>query len=384
MNDLERHETIFPFGCNVSSKSRTRFCKGKGPEWITSGSGPYVRGSDDRDYLDLTAGLGALTLGHRDDEWFMRCPQAYPLPHRNELDLAEYIQEIIPRAESMRFCKNGGDATMAAVRLARIYTGRDRIVDFGNYHGCQDSWITIEHEGVPQCIRDLTVRAKPDINTLPWVNDTVACVILEALPLNPLPDGFLVALRARCTAVGAVLIFDDVISGFRAHPQGAAGVTGVIPDLTCAGKAMANRFPISMVYGKAEIMKCWERTHLSATHWADPTCMSAAMSTIYTMEQEGFWEKQAAWTFGGMKHNGYWSVTALDPVDQTYVQSHLLDAGIITNFSQFFYLDLMPHKAFIEQAFTDAFGKLADAKQRGSDIASLLDCEVNRTLFKRN
>jgi hypothetical protein len=250
--------------------------------------------------------------------------------------------------------------------------------------GCQDSWITPDHEGVPQCIRDLTLRLKPSLNAVDSVNDRTACVILEAMPLNPLPEGFLAALRARCTAVGAALCFDDVISGFRAHPQGAAGVTGVMPDLTCAGKAMGNGWPISLIYGKAEIMKCWERTHLSATHWADPTCMAKAMAVLQHMKNEKFWEQQAAWTFGGMPHNGYWSVKAMDMVDQTFVQSKLLDAGIITNFSQFFYLALTEHRAFIENAFRDAFNKLNDAKKRGSDIASLLDCEVNRTLFKRN
>jgi glutamate-1-semialdehyde aminotransferase len=378
---VEKHEKIFPFGCCVSSKSRTRFAKGKAPEWIINGFAAQVQGDNFKGYLDLTSGLGSLTIGHVS---FDATPRSFPLPCKEELHLAEFIQDWIPWAESMRFAKNGSDVTMAAVRLARIYTGRDLVVDFGNYHGCQDTWITPDHEGVPQCVRDLTLRLPPEVARVDLVGDQVACVILEALPLNPLPEGFLTALRARCTKVGAVLVFDDVISGFRAHPQGAAGVTGVIPDLTCAGKAMGNGWPISVIYGKAEVMKCWERTHLSATHWADPTCMLKAQTVLQHMKNEKFWERQAAWTFGGMIHNGYWSVTPLDMVDQTFVQGHLLDAGIITNFSQFYYLALDDHKATIENAFRDAFNKLNDAKKRGDDIKSLLTCEVNRTLFRRN
>ena len=383
MNDLERHEAIFPFGCNVSSKSRTRFCKGKAPEWILNGHGAYVQGSDFRRYLDLTAGLGSLTIGHVD---FPATPHSYPLPCKEELALAEFIQSWIPWAESMRFMKNGGDATMAAVRLARIATGRDRVIDFGNYHGCQDAWITPDHEGVPQCIRDLTVRAQPIVANLPHVDRSVACVILEALPLNGLPDGFLAALRARCTEVGAVLVFDDVISGFRAHPQGAAGVTGVIPDLTCAGKAMGNGWPISLIYGKREIMQTWTRTHLSATHWADPTCMAKAMTVLQHMKNEKFWERQAAWTFGGQASNGYWSVLAMEPVKQTLVQALLMaEHGIITNFSQFFYLELTPHKEFVERAFASALGVVADAPIEWMEEAlSKQGIAVNKTLFKRN
>lgn len=383
MNDLERHEKIFPFGCNVSSKSRRRFCEGKpgGPEWIVTGNGGMVYDQNGKGYIDLVAGLGALTQGHR---WDNRSPRCYPLPTTSELKLADKIQSMIPWAWRMRFLKNGGDATMAAVRLARVYTGRDYIVDFGNYHGGQDAFITPDHEGVPAAVRALTRRAPAIIDSLTAVDEQTACVILEAAPLNPLPEGFLTALRRRCDRMGAVLIFDDIISGFRAHPQGAAGLTGVIPDLTCAGKAMANGWPISVVYGDADIMSCWERTHLSATHWAEPSAMDAAVTNLNLMQEEHFWERQAQWTWGGQVSNGHWSVLKLDDVEQTFVQSRLLDNGIISNLSQFFYLDLERHRHEVEMAFDAALSELTERQAGGEDLGKLLDCEVNRPLFRRN
>ncbi len=383
MNDLERHENIFPFGANVSSKSRRRFSRGKpgGPEWITAGAGAMVYDQNHKPYIDLTAGLGAITLGHRQDS---RTPRAYPLPTKSELILAETIQSMIPWAWRMRFLKNGGDATSAAIRLARVYTGRDEIVDFGAYHGCQDAFISENHDGVPAAIRALTVRLAPTVENLARIDDRTAGVILEAAPLNGLPSGFLQELRRRCSRAGAVLIFDDIISGFRAHPKGAAGLSGVIPDLTCAGKAMGNGWPISVVYGDIDLMTCWERTHLSATHWAEPSAMDAAVENLTKMREADFWKRQSEWTFGGQKNNGHWSVLALNEAENTYVQSLLMDAGIISNLSQFFYLDLIPYREQIEQAFTAALEGMRDVKARGGDIAEMLQCQMNEPLFRRN
>lgn len=382
MNDdlIERHEKLVPLGTMVTSKGRFRHCRPAGPAWALLGSGGHIS-TDQGSYIDLVAGLGAITLGHRSAS---RTPRCYPLPTKEELFLAEKIKDMVPWAWRMRFLKNGGDATQAAVRLARVYTGRDRIVDFGNYHGCSDAFITNDHEGVPQAVRELTVRPTPTFENVDLhVDESVACVILEAAPIQPLQQGFLAALRRRCSRVGAVLIFDDVISGFRSHPRGAAGLSGVIPDLTCAGKAMANGWPISVVYGDADVMSCWERTHLSATHWADPSSMQAAVETLFAMESEDFWGNQAKWSFGGQPNNGHWSVTKLAPVEATFVQRKLLEKGVLSNLSQFYYLDLEPYRAQIDDAFAYAFGELEAARTRGDEIEKLLDCEVNKTLFKR-
>ncbi len=208
-------------------------------------------------------------------------------------------------------------------------------------------------------------------------------MILEASPQKALPSGFLQALRRRCSRAGAVLIFDDIISGFRAHPQGAAGLTGVIPDLTCAGKAMANGWPISVVYGDIDLMTCWESTHLSATHWAEPSAMDAAVDNLNTMQQFAFWERQEEWTFGGQPNNGHWSVWQLNDAENTFVQSSLMDNGIISNLSQFFYLDLIPHREHVEEAFATARDMLNEEKEKGGDVCAELSCQVNQTLFRR-
>jgi glutamate-1-semialdehyde 2,1-aminomutase len=255
------------------------------PLFMTQAQGSRIRDVDGNEYLDFHASFGAVLLGHNDrrineavkramDEHGVSFSTANPL----EVELAERLIDMIPSAERVVFSCTGTEATFHAIRLARAFTGRERILKFeGNYHGWHD-YVAWSHHfatdgdrptpvaasaGIPASVRDLvTVCEYNDAaavrETLARDGDTIAAVILEPVFHNAgvvLPEpGFLEALREACTAAGTVLIFDEIITGFRHAPGGAQERFGVTPDLTTLGKAIGNGFPISVLCGRAEIM----------------------------------------------------------------------------------------------------------------------------------
>lgn len=402
--DVERHEALIPLGCQVSSKGRFRNCAGFGPDWIAGGAGAHVWDDPRHRYIDWSCGLGALTLGHGGP--IGHTPACLPLPHRVELDLAEMLHAWIPCAEQVRFLKTGTDATSACVRLARVHTGKDIIIDAGNYHGCADWSLAAEHEGVPQCVRDLTKRVP--YNDAAAVEEllakgNVAAVILEPVSLIAPADGYLQRLRGLCTLHGAVLIFDEVITGIRMAKGGAQEVYGVVPDLCAIGKGMANGYPISAVCGKREVMQCWERTHLSGTHFGDPGCMNAALVTMHRLASADFWAHQkhigtrmlegtkAAITNAGcdavaksVGHPHWWVLQIADPIKQTFVQERMIEGGVLgSNGSHF--VSLAHTDAIVDttlRVYLDAFRALRMAMDLGKVDAGVRG-HVNRTLFRR-
>ncbi len=401
--DVARHEALVPMGTQVSSKARFRNCAGFGPAWTDRAMGAYVY-DEGRELLDWSCGLGALTIGHG-WTWGVE-PQCLPLPHRAELKLAERLRDWVPCAEMVRFLKTGTDATSAAIRIARVYTGRDLILDAGNYHGCQDWSVSAEHEGIPQAIRDLTHRvAHGDLAAIAshlYLNE-YACLILEPVSLIAPEKNFLAELRRICTETGTVLIFDEVITGIRMAKGGAQEVYGVKPDLCAIGKGLANGYPISAVCGKRELMECWSRTHLSGTHFGDPSCMEAALRTMDRLVEKDFWGHQAY--IGGTLLDGvrklidrigvgeyvkatgnphWWVLQIANQVHQTYVQQLMIANGVLgSNGSHF--VSLSHREAEVEmtlKAYHTALYQLLTAIALG-DVEQRLVCDVNRTVFRR-
>ncbi|GAG48119.1 unnamed protein product, partial [marine sediment metagenome] len=193
----------------------------------------------------------------------------YSLPHPNEVELSELLCEVIPCAEMVRLGKNGSDVTTAAVRLARAITGRDLVLQCG-YHGWHDWYIgnTKKGKGVPEGTKKMTIPF--DYNSFiarlkdPEVESRVilekhkrgaACVIMEPTNFHPPKEGFLSKIRDWCDRTGTLLIFDEMVTGFRWSLGGAQEYFGVHPDLACFGKAMANGYPISAVVGREEFMR---------------------------------------------------------------------------------------------------------------------------------
>lgn len=295
---LERAERVIPLGSQTFSKSRTQYPFGVSPYFIKRGRGSRAWDIDGNEYVDFINGLASITLGHCDPD-VTSAVQAqlqdgviFSLPHPIETEVAEKLIEMVPCAEKVRFGKNGSDATSGAVRLARAFTGRDRVAVCG-YHGWQDWYIgsTARNFGVPQAISDLT-------NSFPYNDltaldalfkrhpDGFAAVIIEPMNATEPAAGFLQSLKERCHAHGALLIFDETITGFRYAEGGAQALLGVTPDLATFGKGLANGYPVSAVTGRADVMTLMEDVFFSFTFGGETLSLAAALATMRKLQRE--------------------------------------------------------------------------------------------------
>lgn len=259
-----------------------------GPTHISEALGCRIRTADGTWLIDLTAALGAVSLGYADPAVtaaVTRAAQRGPvagLPYTDEVTLAERLHGMIPSAERTRFLKTGAEACAAAVRIARAFTGRDRVLGSG-YFGWLDWWSPAP--GVPaSACADYTHLPFNDLDAwrtaLADTGDSLAAVFVEPL-VEVLADvDWLRELRAHCDHVGAVLIFDEVKTGFRLHRGGAQTVLGVTPDLTTLGKALANGYPLAAVVGNATVMAAAERTWISSTLATELTAIAAAHAVL--------------------------------------------------------------------------------------------------------
>jgi glutamate-1-semialdehyde aminotransferase len=273
------------------------FVQGVAPNFLARGNGAYVWDVDGNRYIDDISGLGPCILGHGYEPVNkavyeqMRLGVSFSLPHPIEVEVAELLRELIPSAQMTRFGKNGSDATAGAVRLARAFTGRDLVFCSG-YHGWQDWYIgtTSRNLGVPQAVRDLTIPFPyNDLAVLKELFNShrgkVACVIMEPVSFTMPKEGYLHAVQQLCRENGALLIFDEIVTGFRLHMGGAQSLFGVTPDLACFGKAMANGFPLSAVVGREEVMRLMETVFFSFTFGGDTGSLAACKATVQEMRR---------------------------------------------------------------------------------------------------
>jgi glutamate-1-semialdehyde 2,1-aminomutase len=270
---FERSTRAIPGG--VNSSIRAFKAVGGTPYVVARAEGPYVYDVEGTQYVDLVQSYGAVILGHAHPAVTAAIGTAaaggtsYGAPTPREMKLAEAIRERVPSCERVRLMNSGTEATSTAVRLARGFTGRDRIVIFhGNFHGATDALLAAGGSGVATLGLPGTagVPASAVANTLvvpynvvPELDERVAAVFVEPVAANmgvvaPLP-GFLEGLRAECDRVGALLVFDEVITGFRLGAGGAQGVYGVRPDLTTFGKVIGGGLPIGSVGGRQDLME---------------------------------------------------------------------------------------------------------------------------------
>lgn len=298
MQYLARAEQVIPLGSQTFSKSRTQYPYGVSPYFIQRAQGSRCWDIDGNEYIDFVNSLAAVTLGHNDPDVTRAVREQlqsgiiFSLPHPIETEVAELICEMVPCAERVRFGKNGSDATSGAIRVARAYTGRDRVAVCG-YHGWQDWYIgsTARHRGVPQATRDLT-HSFP-YNDLPALDKLLqqhagefAAVILE--PMNvaePMP-GYLEGVKTLAHEHGALLVFDETITGFRYALGGAQQLFGVTPDLATFGKGLANGYPVSAVAGRADVMKLMEEVFFSFTFGGETLSLAAAKATLTKLRHE--------------------------------------------------------------------------------------------------
>lgn len=326
-----RNETLFlraqqtiPGG--VNSPVRAFRSVGGVPRFITRGEGAYLWDADGKRYIDYVGSWGPLILGHADPETVQAVQQAaakglsFGAPTEAEIELAELLVERVPSLEMVRLVSSGTEATMSAIRLARGHTGRDMLVKFeGCYHGHADSLLVKAGSGMltfgnpssagvpadlarhtlvldyndPQQLRDAFARH----------GDAIACVIVEPVAGNmnlvkPKLE-FLQTMRELCTHYGAVLIFDEVMTGFRVGPQSAQGLFGITPDLSTFGKVIGGGMPLGAFGGRREIMEKIAPlgpVYQAGTLSGNPLSVAAGLVTLKKIAAPGFYESLTAKT----------------------------------------------------------------------------------------
>ncbi|HWP93926.1 MAG TPA: glutamate-1-semialdehyde 2,1-aminomutase [Thermodesulfobacteriota bacterium] len=312
-------ERIMPGG--VNSPVRSFRAVGGTPVFISKGKGARVYDEDGNKYIDYIASWGPLVLGHAHPRVVREIKRAaengtsYGAPCEKEVELASLVIKSYPSIEMIRMTSSGTEATMSAIRVARAYTGRDLIVKFeGCYHGHADYLLvkagsgattfgTPSSPGVPEAFTEKTLLAK--YNDIKSVKDLfsrhgnkIACVILEPVAANmgvvPPIEGFLQGLRKIASDYGAVLIFDEVITGFRLGLGGAQRTYGVTPDLTCLGKIIGGGLPVGAYGGKREIMNLIAPigpVYHAGTLSGNPLAMSAGVATITELRGKGTYKR---------------------------------------------------------------------------------------------
>lgn len=275
------------------------------PSHYTQASGCRIVTSDDESLIDCTMGLGSVAIGYADERITSAVVAAAAggnvggLPHVIEVDVAERFCELVPCAERVQFMKSGAEAVAAAVRIARAYTARSRVVGCG-YFGWSD-WCSDE-AGVPAGVKNDFARVPfGDVRALEGAvsaagNDLAAIVIEPVIEEMP-PTEWIQRARDLATGSGAALIFDEVKTGFRLAPGGYQEVSGITPDLAAFGKALANGYPLSAVCGLAPLMQAAEKTWISSTLAGETIALAAARAVLILHGQEKVCEKLA--TIGG-------------------------------------------------------------------------------------
>ena len=304
----ERAHTLIPGGAHTYAKGDDQYPV-DAPGFIVRGRGCHVWDVDGNEFIEYGMGLRAVTLGHGHPAVTdaaaaaMRDGLNFTRPSLLEVQAAEDVLAVLPWADMVKFAKNGSDVTTAAVKLARAWTGRDLVAICGDqpFFSVDDWFIgtTAMADGIPGVVRDLTVSFP--YNDLAAVEmlfqrhpDEIACLVLEAATtIEPAP-GFLEGLRSLCDRHGALLIFDEMITGFRWALGGSQAAYGVTPDLATFGKALANGHPLSALVGRRDVMEIGGLRHahrrvflLSTTHGAESAGLAAGRATIDTYRREG-------------------------------------------------------------------------------------------------
>jgi len=295
---LERALRTIPLGSQTFSKSKTQIPYGVSPFFVERAQGSRFWDADGNEYIDFANALASVTLGYRDPDVDsavrrqMENGVTFSLPHRLEMEVAEMLVEMIPCAEKVRFAKNGTDATSGAIRVARAYTGRERVAVCG-YHGWQDWYIgsTTRDLGVPRGVKELThtfvYNDAPSLQRLMEEHiGEFAAVILEPMSATFPQDGFLEKVKALAHQHGALLIFDETITGFRVATGGAQELFGVVPDLATFGKGIANGYPLSALVGRSEYMDVVEKIFFSGTFGGETLSLAAAKAVLSKLQRE--------------------------------------------------------------------------------------------------
>jgi glutamate-1-semialdehyde aminotransferase len=409
---------LIPLGSQTFSKSITQLPFGVSPYFVKKAKGAYFWDVDNNQYLDFSNALASVTLGYCDSDVDsavkkqMECGVTFSLPHTLEVDVAKMLIDAIPCAEQVRFAKNGTDATSGAVRVARAFTGKERVAVCG-YHGWQDWYIgsTTKNLGVPKCVQDLThVFSYNNIDSLKNIlekyPDEFAAVIMEPMSGEYPKDNFLEKVKELAHNSGALLIFDETVTGFRVSYGGAQELFGVTPDLATFGKGLANGYPLSALVGKEKYMVIMKDIFFSGTFGGETLSLAAAKAVLEKIKREKVLEHLSK--LGGYLHKeldqllseldmlplisytGHpsWSFLIFKDKDnttswelKTFFMQEMFKRGIFTIGAQT--ISYEHNQKDIDKllhAYKEVFSMMKDYVKDGV-LQSKLDCETLKPLF---
>jgi glutamate-1-semialdehyde 2,1-aminomutase len=423
---------LIPGGTQLVSRRPTRYAHGVSPVYAARATGARFWDVDGNEYIDWASGIGSIILGYCDpvvDDAVreqIALGTVYSVNHALEIELAEELVRTVPSAEMVRYAKCGGEACAMAVRIARGVTGRERVL-FCGYHGWHDWYLAanlaeeaslnahlfpgIEPTGVPKALSG-TALPFPygDLAALGELLDRhrgeVAAVILEPLRSELPPPGYLEGVKKLAHDHGAVLIFDEVTSGFRLAVGGAQEHLGVTPDMTVLGKAISNGYPVAAVVGRRDVMEPAARMFISSTYWSDTIGLRAALTTIRELKRRGVpaylhklgatiqerINRAAEETGFAVRCEGLAVHPTLRFRTGDPAAKQLLTTLYIQEMAKrgchgyaAFYLNAAQGPAEVEQteaAAREVFALLADAWRRDA-LASLLECDLTQDAFRR-
>ena len=413
----ERARTIMTPVTQTMAKGPGQYVNGAAPKYLKRGKGSHVWDVDGNEFIDYNAAIGPLSLGYaypRVDEAIvaqLKDGITFSMMHELEVVLAELIHQVIPNAESIRISKTGADVTSAAVRVARAYTGRNKVLCCG-YHGWHDWYIgvTSRNAGIPEAVKELssTFDYNDPESVRQALDEDTACVILEPFVFEAPRNNFLQELKTMCEANGTLLIFDEMWTGFRIAVGGAQEYFGVTPDLACYSKACANGMPISLLTGRREIMELFEGdVFFYTTFGGEALSMAAAIATIHELIEKNvpayLAEKGRQLKEGynalakELGIDGYTRCTGYDcrslvsfdasagnPLElKSYVQQELIKRGILwSGFHNMMYSHTEEDVVYTLKAYREALGLLKEAVAAG-DVSARLKGKPVEAVFRK-
>ncbi len=407
---------LIPSVTQTLAKGPTQYVNGVAPKYLVKGKGSHVWDVDGNEYIDFNMGIGPLSLGYaypKVDEAIKKQLEdgiTFSLMHPLEVEVAEMIRDIIPNAEAVKYSKTGADVASAAVRLARAYTGRNKILCCG-YHGWHDWYISVtaRNKGIPEAVQNLTFTFNyNDIDSVKnSLDEDVAAVILEPVVFQEPKDNFLHKLAELCKQNGSLLIFDEMWTGFRMALGGAQEYFDIVPDLATYSKAVANGMPIAILTGKKEIMNLAENdVFFYTTFGGEALSLVAAKTTIEELREknvpkylnemgkklkDGYNEIASKLEMGYTKAAGYnWrSIINFDPkggdplLQKSLVQQEMIRRGVLwQGFHNMSYSHSDADVNYTLEAYRDVLPILKKAVEN-DNIKKLLKGEPVQPVFRK-
>jgi glutamate-1-semialdehyde aminotransferase len=411
-----RAKGLIPAGTQTLAKGPSQFSEGVAPKYLARGHGAHVWDVDGNEYLDFNMGIGPIILGycHPAIDEAIRAQLAdgitFSLMHPLEVEVAELLRDCVPNTESVRFSKTGCDVTSAAVRLARAFTQREKVLCCG-YHGWHDWYISVtdRNAGIPKCTEDLTYTFNyNDIGSvMDSLDEDTACVILEPFVFERARPEFLPELRDICDKNGTVLIFDEMWTGFRCALGGAQEFLGVRSDLSLFSKAMANGMPVSAITGRKDIMSLLDKDVFFFTTFGGETLSLAAskaciafirdhaviehLAALGQTLTDGINDILARLSIDYVSISGYpfrtivnFSATAGNPLEmKTFVQQELIRRGILwAGIHNLCFAHTGDDVVYTLAAYDDVLSELKDAISH-NDLRSRVKGRLIQPVFRK-